>query len=104
MNPATREAKTPWSSGDEDPLWLLTPVELKEMPEGTVLHGIMGDTTCETRWAGNSQTPWRTRTCSRSTTASTSVVPCERSSTTCQSVRDSPSGCDTVTRTFPGEP
>lgn len=24
MNPATREAKTPWSSGDEDPLWLLT--------------------------------------------------------------------------------
>lgn len=44
MNPATREAKTPWSSGDEDPLWLLTPAELKEMPEGTVLHGIMGDT------------------------------------------------------------
>lgn len=50
------------------------------------------------------QTPWRTQTCSLSTTASISAVPCERSSIMCQSVRDSPSGCDTVTRTFPGEP
>ena len=44
ISPATRDTNNPWDKS-EDPLWLLTPDELKAVPDGTVLHGIMGGTT-----------------------------------------------------------
>lgn len=44
INPATRDTGNPWSSHEDDKLWLLTPQELKSIPDGTVLHGISGGT------------------------------------------------------------
>lgn len=43
LNPHTRQTNSPWSSADADRLWLLTPDELKEVPDGTELTCINGE-------------------------------------------------------------
>jgi hypothetical protein len=42
--PQSKINRNPWDE-DEDMLWLLTPDELDRVPDGFMLHGIMGDTT-----------------------------------------------------------
>lgn len=40
--PSTRRSRSPWAP-DEDPLWLLKPEELPEVPDGAELTCISGE-------------------------------------------------------------
>jgi hypothetical protein len=40
--PTSKRNGTSWDGGD-DPLWLLTPEEVDQVPDGFVLHGISGE-------------------------------------------------------------
>lgn len=41
--PLSKENDNKWTSATDDPLWLLTPEELKNIPEGFVLTSIHGE-------------------------------------------------------------
>lgn len=41
--PAAYTNDNAWNANAEDPLWLLTPEQLDEIPDGTILHSIMGE-------------------------------------------------------------
>lgn len=42
MNPLSRQRQDSWVGGD-DPLWLLTPAEMDELPPETVVESIAGE-------------------------------------------------------------
>lgn len=44
IEPRSRHTDNPWNREDEDPLWLLTPDELADLPKGTLVHSINGET------------------------------------------------------------
>lgn len=41
--PAAYTNDNAWDTGDMDPLWLITPEQLDEIPDGTTLHTIMDE-------------------------------------------------------------
>lgn len=42
IEPTSRRNGNKWAEGDPDPLWLLTPDELEQVPDGTILTCING--------------------------------------------------------------